>query len=390
MTDIVQPKPIPEEEFKQRISTIQRKLREEGLDALFMAGDEFNQANIRYVSDYNPVLEFAGVIIPAEAEPVLLVGPECEALAKRKSKIKKMEVCSDLIIPGEEYPNSVMIPLGEIFKGIKKEVKIDKWGVVDIDVMPTFVLRTLYQIMGEDNIVDASHILADMRAVKSPNEIALIRQAYLTASRGLEVGVKNAKPGKKEFEVATEIAYSMRKEGVEQLSHVFMVASGVETIPALSRPSWKEIQDGEFVIIDLGAVYEGYYSDTARTFIAGKKRDRELVRIIDVACEAIDAALKFMRPGVKGCEVDKAGREVIDKYGYQKYMLYQIAHSVGLQHCEGPHCQPSDNGLVLQEGMIFALDLGLFNFPFGGMRMEEGVLITEDGHEILTKFPRRV
>jgi len=378
---------IPEEEFDSRLARIRKKMEKKAIDGLLMIGDEFHQANIRYISDYTSVLEFAGVIIPLEAEPALLVGPECETLARQKSKIRNIYLCSDLIIPGEEYPHAKMLTLKEIITQLDMGKKIRRWGLVNSAIIPKFIVDSLVEIGILQNSADASDILTNLRAKKSPNEIALIRKAYLTAAKGMEVAIEKARPGVRECDLAGDITQEMYKRGPEQLSHVLQVSSGLATRSALGRPSNRKIEEGDPLIVDIGAVHGGYYSDSGRTLTIGKK-NRKLLETCEIANRAFEAALEKMRSGVPGYEIDKTAREIISDAGYGKHQIYAVAHSVGLKHCEEPMCTPSDNGLRLAEGMVFALDIGLFNLPFGGVRIEEGVLVTENGPEILSPVKR--
>lgn len=378
---------IPEDEFEGRLTRIREKMEKKTIHGLFMAGDEFHQANIRYVSDYTSVLEFAGVIIPLEAEPVLLVGPECETLARQKSKIRNIYVCSDLVIPGEEYPHAETLSLKEILVELDTGREIKKWGLVNPATIPKFIMDSLREIRSLQTSVDASDVFTTLRAMKSRNEIALIQKAYLTAARGMEVAIAKAGPGVKECDLAAEIVYEMYRAEPEQLSHVLQVSSGLATSSALGRPSNRKTENGDPLIVDIGAVHGGYYSDCGRTFVIGKE-NRKIIEARKIANRAFEVALERMRPGIPGYEIDRAARKVVNDAGYSKHQIYGVAHSVGLEHCEEPMCTPSDNGLRLAEGMVFAVDIGLFNLPFGGIRIEEGVLITEHGAEVLTPITR--
>lgn len=130
---------------------------------------------------------------------------------------------------------------------------------------------------------------------------------------------------------------------------------------------------GNWFVIDIGVVCEGYYSDNARTIIAGNRKPERLVRLIEVATKAQKETIKVMRPGVKGYEVDRVARSMVEKEGYGKNLIAGPVHGVGLSHCEKPMCGPTSQ-IVLQEGMTFAVDLGLWNLPYGGVRIEDGAL----------------
>jgi Xaa-Pro aminopeptidase len=376
---------IPTEEFKSRAARIQEQSGEQGLDAILLFGDEHQQGNVRYVSDYRPMLEYSAIIIPVRGEAILLAGPECATLAHLTSKIEDIRICSDLQIPGEEYPNTPMVSIEQVLKELDGYSPIKKLGVVDMDFLPLFIAESVKRGLAGRELVDVSMLLHRMRAVKSENEIKVMRKAYEAGSLGLRVGMKALEVGKRETDIAAEMAYPMWLTGADQMSHCFMVASGKRSSPALSFPTDKKrIEDGDLVILDVGIVYEGYFSDNAVTVIAGTA-DPEHQRIIDVAAEAKAAAIAAAKPGALGWEVDKAARDIIEAVGYGPNCIYGVGHGVGLQHCEYPMCGPTSD-FVLEEGMVFSIDVGLFNFPFGGVRMEDGILITSEGVEVLTRL----
>ena len=375
---------IPDEEFKERIEKIKLRLDENGLDAILLLGDEHRYGHVRYVSDYRPILEYAVAIIPVQGDPILLAGPECGDYAFMTSKIEDIRICSDLAIPGEEYPTIKMVSLAEVITDLDAQKRLNRFGVVDLDLQPAFLVDTIRQNLVGRELVDATQIINELRAIKSPNEIAIMRKVFEMGSIGLKVGMEKARIGIRETDLAAEMACAMWKEGAEQMSHCFMVASGKRSGPALSFPTDKKlIEDGDLVILDIGAVYEGYFSDNARTIIVGKEIE-ERTYALKIAEEAKEAAIAEIKVGVRASEVDGAAREIIEKAGFGQNCIYGVLHGVGLQHCEYPYGGPKTE-LELQEGMVFCLDVGLFNLPFGGIRMEDGLIVTGDGAEVLTR-----
>lgn len=375
---------IPDTEFKKRVEKIQTRLAEKGLDAILILGDEHRGGHVRYVSDYRPLLEYAVVVIPVQGAPILLAGPECGDYAFMTSKIADIRICSDLAIPGEEYPTIEMVTLEEVISDLDSKGQLKRLGVVELEFQPAFLVDTIKQTLAGKELIDATQILNELRAVKSPNEIAIMRKVFKMGTLGLKVGIEKAKIGMSETELAAEMAYVMWKQGAEQMSHCFMVASGKRSGPALSFPTDKKlIEDGDLVILDMGAVYEGYFSDNARTIIVGQQSE-ERANAMQVANEAKAAALAKIKAGVRASEVDRAAREIVEKAGFGQNCIYGVLHGVGLQHCEYPYGGPKTE-LALQENMVFCLDVGLFNLPFGGIRMEDGLIVTKNGAEVLTK-----
>ena len=372
---------ISGQEFKSRVKKIQSNIKKERIDLLILQGDEFNQGYIRYLSNYRPSLEQAIILVGTDNDPILLCGPECKVLAFNTSKIKDIRVCSDVAIPGEEYPNEQMYTLKQILKEVESSYKIKKVGVADLNLIPNFLLENLMSVCKDKDIINAAHIVDDLRMIKSEDELKIMRKAYEMGIAGINRGLKALEIGKSESQITGEMAYPVYQMGAEQLSHYFSTASGKNSSPALNFPSGdKNIEDGDFVILDIGGVYKGYFSDIATTVIVGKK-DLGKQRVIDTANKALNAALKKIRPGVKGKEIDLAAREITTKAGYEKNHLYGCCHGVGLQHCEPPFFGPNTEHIV-EENMVFNVDLGLFNFDFGGVRLESGVFVAGSGNEI--------
>jgi len=372
---------ISDAEFQLRTSNIKEKMIKAGIDLLVLAGDEFNQGYIRYVSDYRPILEHALVLITANEDPILLCGPECKTLAIQTAKIKNIKVCSDIAIPGEEYPNEKMYSFKDILKEIESKNKINKIGVVDLNLIPNFLIENILNVCSDKEIINSSIILDELRAIKSEVEINIIKIAYEMATVGVNKGLENLSIGKSETEIAGEMSYPIWKMGAEQMSHTFLVTSGINTSPALNFPSGsKLINDGDFVILDIGAVYKGYYSDIATTRIVGK-RSKDKENVLDVARKAREAAISKIKPGIEGKEIDLAAREITSRAGFEKNHLYGVCHGVGLQHCEYPFFGPTSE-IEVREGMIFTVDIGLFNFEFGGVRLEDGIIVTGSSCEV--------
>ena len=374
---------ISDEEFKLRIKKITDKMAEENLELLILSGDEFAQGYIRYVSDYRPILENALVLIGVNGESLLLCGPECKTLAFNTSRIKNIKVCSDVAIPGEDYPNEEMVSLMEILKEYESKNKINRIGVADLDFIPNFLINSITKVNIGKDIINSANIINKIRGVKSKEEIVLLKGLYESSIKSCKRGLENLDVGKTETEIAAEISYPLWKMGAEQMSHTFLVASGINTTSALMFPSGdKVIKEGDLVILDIGAVYKGYYSDIATTKIIGKGgKDKE--KVLNIVRKAKESAIKKIKPGIKGKEIDLAAREITSNAGYGKNHLYGVCHGVGLQHCEYPFFGPNSETIV-EEGMFFTVDIGLFNFEFGGVRLEDGIVVKGGGCEVFT------
>ncbi len=225
-----------------------------------------------------------------------------------------------------------------------------------------------------------------LRAVKDEHEIASLRGAAAIACSVLARVASGVEPGQSEREIAGELEGNLRKLGSEGSAFEPIVVSG----PGSSRPHGKAtdrvIEEGKCLTIDFGAILNGYHSDLTRTFVPGAPVD-EFSQWQVVLDEAIQAALAAMEPGTPCQELDRAARAVIDAAGFGEYFVHNLGHGVGLEVHEGPHLsRTSAEGLAV--GMVFTIEPGIYVPGRGGMRIEEDVLMTEEGPELLTRFPR--
>lgn len=379
-------KSIPENEYRARIQRLKENLDANNLDAVLLFGNEHDQGDIRYFSNYRPMLERSSLFIPLEGKPILLSGPECFLLAKDTSIIEDVRICEDLQIPGEEYPNVEMKTLDGIVSEVLGSKKYNpRIGLVHMDYVPHFLANSVKRTMKNIETIDFSKNVENMRAIKSEAEIDIIRRNYRLASHGLISGLNYTREGLLETDIAAEAASYMWRRGPEQMSHIMMISSGEKTRAPLSFPTDKvRINEGDLVIIGLGVVYEGYYSDHSMTTYVGNV-NREVKEVMKVCWEAKERAVHKVEPGIRGKDVDRAARSLVKEAGYGDNCAYGVGHGVGLQHAEPPMLGPRSK-VKLRPGMVFAIDVGLWDLPFGGLRFEEGVLVTEKGHERLTKI----
>lgn len=152
----------------------------------------------------------------------------------------------------------------------------------------------------------------------------------------------------------------------------------------------KIIEEGDFVTIDIGCIYKGYCSDMTRTIVIGKANEKQK-KIYSVVLEAQKESLKSIKPGIKGFEVDKIARDIIDSYGYGECFGHGLGHGVGLEIHENPRLAQNEMGkIVLKPGMIITNEPGIYIPNFGGVRIEDLVLVTEDGYKVLSKTTKEL
>jgi Xaa-Pro aminopeptidase len=232
-----------------------------------------------------------------------------------------------------------------------------------------------------------SGIAESMRMRKDADEAALVRASLRTAEEAFLALREHVVPGVSEKELAARLEYEMRARGAEGVAFDTICAFGARASVPHAMPGDVRLEAGEAVLFDWGARRDGYCSDLTRVLPTGTIPP-ELNALAEVVLDAQAAVLGKLKPGVTCGEADAAGRAVVAKSGYGRYFGHGIGHGVGLVVHEGPRIGPGCD-TVLLPGMVVTVEPGVYVAGRAGVRIEELVLITEDGHEVLTSLPRR-
>jgi Xaa-Pro dipeptidase len=255
-----------------------------------------------------------------------------------------------------------------------------------VDVLNIESWRALSKFLGGENMLAVdSGFLRELRKVKDENEIELMRKAGELTSEGMRVAREVVAAGVKEYEVAAEIEYAMRKQGSYGTAFETIVASGSCSAFPHGGCSDREIRKGDLVVVDIGATYKYYHSDMTRTLVAGKpsEKQKNLYQIVKTAQEKAFEALK---PNVKAADVDAIARKVIADAGYDEYFVHSLGHGVGLEVHEPPTLSPESKE-VLAVGNVVTIEPGVYLVGYGGVRIEDTVLVGKVGAEKLTSGP---
>lgn len=228
--------------------------------------------------------------------------------------------------------------------------------------------------------------LHSLRLHKSADEISLISSAADLNAAGLTEIEEMIRPGIREDEVALALEFALRKLGAEEKAFDIIVASGLRGAMPHGLASDKVLEKGELVTIDFGCRLSGYHSDETVTFALGVVSD-ELRTIFATVLEAHDRALAAVAPGVALFELDQIARDHIKDCGYGEYFGHGLGHGVGLEVHEAPTVSPRSTAIA-EEGMVFTIEPGIYVPGVGGVRIEDMVLVTGDGHQTLTKSPK--
>ncbi|WP_373323064.1 M24 family metallopeptidase [Desulforamulus aquiferis] len=233
----------------------------------------------------------------------------------------------------------------------------------------------------------AGGLVEEQRKVKDALEVPLIRQAMHIGDLAFSHILKQIKPGVSESALALELEFFMRRQGASSLAFDTIMASGPRSALPHGVASDRVLQEGDFLTMDFGCVYKGYNSDMTRTLVLGRPNQKQQ-EIYHIVLEAQLAGLAAVRPGVIAREVDRAARSVIEKRGYGQYFGHSTGHGVGLAIHERPRLASNDE-TVLEAGMVVTIEPGIYLPDWGGVRIEDSVLVTEEGCEILTSSPKK-
>jgi len=383
---------IPLEEYPQRWKRVQTMMDRERLDLLVGYADDratFGAAHARWLANFPVHFEPVCILLFPQGPPIMLCGPETREYALLAGRVRDVRVLREFTHPNEDYPFSTIQGLREIVgEAIPDAGSIRRIGLAGRGLMSADLLESFQANFPRAEWADVENAVCDVRAQKSPAELAVIRYAYEIAEAGLKAGVERIRVGVTEREVVAEIESAMRRMGAEGTGIDTIVASGPNSRPILARSTFRTIQANELVLLTIAPRYEGYHAAIGRPVLVGDPGE-EIIRAAEVARQAQEACFRAMRPGVEGRAVEALGRRVVEEAGMGRYFLYSGVHSVGVIEFEPPIFGPSSPALF-QPNMVISVDIPLFDTPWGGLRVEDGFLITAAGAERLNHTPYQI
>ncbi len=230
--------------------------------------------------------------------------------------------------------------------------------------------------------------LGSIRTIKDASEIEKLKKAAKMADFAVEVGASLIKKGKSEQAIIAEIEYSLKKRGISEMSFSTMVLAGDKTASPHGHPGERQIKEGDFVLFDLGVVVDGYCSDITRTFVYKHASDKQ-ADIYETVLKAEEEAIAKAKIGMRIGDLDLIARSIIESKGYGDYFTHRLGHGLGLSVHEAPSMS-YDNDELLKEGMVFTVEPGIYVPEVGGVRIEDDLVLTKNGAETLTHFPKQL
>ena len=363
--------------FPTRLARLTKSIRTSNLDALALNPSP----SLAYLTGLHFHLMERPVVVffTADSDPVIVL-PELEML-KLGSLPFKLQA-----FPYGENPAE----WERIFQEAGQSLGLQGKRIgVEPQHMRILEFCKLKAIAGETECLDATNIVGDLRVCKEKSEITAMRKAVKVAQQALEATIPSIKVGTSEKEIAAELVVQLLRHGSQsEMPFTPIVSSGPNSANPHASPSNRKLRGGDLLVVDWGAAVDGYVSDLTRTFAVGKV-DEEFRKIHQVVLEANAAGRAAAQPGVPCANVDIAARAVIEKAGYGQYFTHRTGHGIGLEGHEDPYMR-ADNFQLLEPGMTFTVEPGIYLPGRNGVRIEDNIAITAGGADCLSDMPREL
>ena len=346
--------------FEKRLSRLRKKLREQNLEAFFIT----NPVNCRYLSG------FSGSTVN------LLISLEEAYLITDFRYSQQAE---------EEAPLYSIIAKGSMFsvlEGLCRDYSL-KSIAFEQNYMTVYSYESLKKSLSEVKLVPLIKTVEELRTVKDLHEISLLRKAAEITEESFIKILPFIKPGIQERDVSLELEYLLKQEGGTKAAFDFIAASGKRSSMPHGVASSKRIELGDLVTLDFGIHYQGYCSDMTRTVAVGYAGEREK-NLYQLVLQAQMEALQHIKAGISGESADYTARKLIAEKGQGKNFGHGLGHGLGLEVHEEPRLAPGIK-TILKSGMVVTVEPGVYLPGFGGVRIEDMVLIQENGCEMLTQ-----
>ena len=373
---------IPDYEYKERVQRCAAILRRENLDVLIVNGNEADYANPRYFSGFWPLFERAGVAIAANGDAALMVGPESSIFGADRNKLDKIfTLLAYRESANPAYPELKPDTFHDVFKSLGVSGEHIRIGVASYLDTSVVIFNAIKEAFPKAEIVDAGHVMVELRRIKSENELACLREGYRIANIATEEVIKAIRPGMTELQMVGVAQKAVYEHGAEYEGLPMYVFSEASTRHAISRSSYREFQKGDIVQLNLSAKIDGYSAAIGYPICLGKlegqRRD-----IVQFCRDAHAWSEKQVKAGVYAADIAKGFYKYFVDNGYEKNYVYGPLHGTGIIEVEAPWCETSSD-YFLQTNMCYQVDTYISADTFG-TRWEKGIAVKENGFELLS------
>lgn len=358
----------------KKIKKTQDLMKKEGIELLVVSPS----SNMYYLSNFTdePGERLLMLLVPASSDPIFLV-PELYA-----EQVKKNSILKDIRLWSDSDEPRILL------ESTLEELNIEDGRVAVNDTMWASFLLMLQETSQNCNFTLASDLLTPLRREKSPDELASMEKAGTIADQAFEEVSQLPLQGMTELEVASELEKKMLKRGGDKVAFETLVASGPNSALPHHRAGKRTIQEGDSVIFDFGCEVNGYCSDTSRTVVCGtpSSKQKEVYKILK---EAQEKAYQTVEPNIEAQVIDRIARQYLSNAGYGGNFPHRTGHGIGLDVHEEPYIVEGNN-LRLKEGMTFSVEPGIYFQGNFGVRIEDIIVVTQDGGRRLNNSSREL
>lgn len=348
-----------------KLSKLREGMKKRGIDALLVT----SPYNLRYISNFTGTTGLSVITLDK---------------AYFVTDFRYTEQVATQAVGFEIVTNA-----GPIFDEVAKIV--DGNSIEALGFEQDFVTFSTYELLEQiisSELIPIRGLMEELREVKTEAEIKIIKKACSISDAAFNFILGEIKPGMTEIEIANLLDFHMRGLGATGVSFETIVASGVRSAMPHGVASPKKIETGDFVTIDFGCYYEGYVSDMTRTIAVGEPSEK-LKEIYAITLEAQLKVIDAAKPGISGVQLDAVAREHIASYGYGEAFGHSTGHGIGLEIHEGPNVSRLAEKLFVP-GNVITNEPGIYLPGFGGVRIEDDLIITETGNEVITHSPKEL
>ncbi|MEP6776527.1 MAG: aminopeptidase P family protein [Chloroflexota bacterium] len=356
--------------LKTRIERVRAELDARGLDSMLVSHPQNRNYLIGFGGEDAPPLDTAGMLI---------VGPD--------SLVLVTDGRYTIQAAGELYPElgiEVVARQGRVATAIAEQVAKRKYKRLGFETahLLHMLWRSIDKSLPDTDLIPVTRVVEPLRMVKSDDEMAILRKAISISDQAFNIVSKRLTPGMTEKQAAWDIERTMRDLGADERAFGTIMASGPNGAMAHAVPGNRLLREGEPIVIDMGARLDGYNSDMTRTIILGEPTDK-FREIYNIVLAAHLAAERGIKAGITGVEADKLARDVIDAAGYGDTFTHSLGHGIGLEVHEGPGFSKLSEDTI-EEGNVMSVEPGIYIEGWGGVRIEDLVLVRHDDAEVLT------
>lgn len=356
----------------KKIQQLQFYLQENNYDAAFITTPD----NVFYFSGFksNPHERLLGIMIFKSDSPILIC--------------PHMEV-PDAIASGWNYETIGHLDTDNPWEVLSNALQSREITISSLAIEKSHLtverLEAIQNFYPHANFIRLDDKINDLRVIKDEIELENIREAASLADYAIEVGCNEIAEGKTEMEILTVIENAIKQKGYS-MSFDTLVLSGPKTASPHGTPGDRKIQKGDMILFDLGVLYKGYCSDITRTVAFGEPSEEQRI-IYDTVRKANEQAIAAIKAGIRAKDLDKISRDVISQAGYGEYFTHRLGHGLGISVHEFPSITGT-NEMELTPGMVFTIEPGIYKGNVTGVRIEDDVVVTKTGVEVLTKFTK--